>query len=183
MGLSRSLRRRAVLALVLVLAVVAAVAVTASLTSRSLSGSPNLDYVAQDQPGASTPACTSVMAALPQKLAGADRRQIEGTQPGVVGWGDPAVLVRCGLPNPTSFTCSALLSVVDEVAWFQLDSPDETTFVSMDRAVRVAVSLPTGVGVSALQVVSSVLAATLPSTAAPDGAVCRQGVPPAPANR
>lgn len=177
------MRRRTVLALVLVLVVVAAVAITASVTSRALdrAGDPALAYVAQDQPGASTPACTSFMAALPATLAGGQRRQLNAAQPGVAGWGDPAVLVRCGLPNPASFTCSALLSVVNRVAWFQLDSTDGTTFVAMDRAVRVAVTLPTGVGVSALQEVAVVVAATLPGTAGPDGAVCRQGVLPPPA--
>lgn len=179
------MRRRTILALVLVLMVVVAVAVTASLTARGLSrsGDQALEYVAQDQPGASTPACTSFMAALPATLAGERRRQLDEAQPGVAGWGDPAVLVRCGLPNPASFSCSARLSVVNQVAWFQLDSTDGTTFVAMDRAVRVAVTLPTGVGVSALQEVSVVLAATLPSTAGPDGAVCRQGVLPAPVTR
>ncbi|MEU9006411.1 DUF3515 family protein [Streptomyces sp. NPDC048551] len=56
-------------------------------------------------PFADGPACTETLARLPQRLLGRERDAVRGT--GAAGWGDGAVVLRCGVrpPAPTVDSC------------------------------------------------------------------------------
>ncbi len=51
------------------------------------------------------------MSALPDGLAGAARRTLKGGT-AVAAWGDPAVILRCGIETPEELTCSANITTV-----------------------------------------------------------------------
>lgn len=117
------------------------------------------------QPGADSAACKALMLKLPTEVAGSKQRPIEGGGDGIAVWGDPTVILRCGLETPQELNCSAALTQVDSVAWLQLPgqgTPD-TTYIAADRSVRIAVTIPDGTGTSPIQEISDVVAATLPA--------------------
>jgi len=146
-------------------------------------------------PGAATPACAALMADLPTVLAGLDRRELvgspvtsgatdipDGTQDGgvsdiragaVAAWGDPPVVLRCGIPTPAELTCSAPVQVVDGVTWLPLSGQGATTFLVVDRSVRVALTVPDSVtSTGPWQELSKTIARALPPRA-----ICAAGVP------
>lgn len=141
-------------------------------------------------PGAADPACTALLRALPDELAQLPRRTITGlgalpdasasaspTTPtdladlevgAVAAWGQPPVVLRCGVQTPDELTCTAPVQVVDGVTWLPLsDTSDSdpqrgTTYLLADRSVRVALTIPPGVNSGPWQQISSIVAATLP---------------------
>lgn len=132
---------------------------------------------AVDAPGATSPACAALTAALPQDLGGLQRRQlVQGDDPqlaGVAAWGEPAVVLRCGLPTPQELTCSAVIQQVDQVAWLPLAGSGATSYLAVDRSVRVALTIPESeTNTGPWQQMSQIVAATLPVRP-----ICRNGVP------
>jgi hypothetical protein len=130
-----------------------------------------------ESPGATTPGCTALTAALPDTLGGLPRRTIAHAEDpsltGVAGWGEPAVVLRCGVPTPAELTCTAALQVVDGVAWLPLSAGGDTTYFLVDRSVRVALTVPGAVtSTGPWQEASELIAATLP-----ERDVCRNGLP------
>jgi hypothetical protein len=129
-----------------------------------------------DAPGASTPACTSLMAALPDPLGALPRRQlVQGDDPllaGVAAWGEPAVVLRCGVPTPEELTCSSPVQVVDGVAWLPIPGSGGTTYLAVDRPVRVALTVPDGVSTGPWQEMSKIVGSTLT-----EREICSDGAP------
>jgi hypothetical protein len=129
-----------------------------------------------DAPGATAAACTSLMAALPDPLGALPRRQIEqGDNPllaGVAAWGEPAVILRCGVPTPQELTCSSPVQVVDGVAWLPIPGSGGTTYLAVDRPVRVALTVPDGVSTGPWQEMSKIVGSTLT-----EREICTDGVP------
>jgi Protein of unknown function (DUF3515) len=129
-----------------------------------------------DAPGASTPACTSLMAALPDPLGALPRRQlVQSDDPllaGVAAWGEPAVVLRCGVPTPEELTCSSPVQVVDGVAWLPIPGSGGTTYLAVDRPVRVALTVPDGVSTGPWQEMSKIVGSTLT-----EREICSDGVP------
>jgi hypothetical protein len=151
---------------VVVIAVVAVLAGRSSSTPGTGDGSASLTVGAVDQPGASGKYCTTVMSALPDDLSGLAKRTLADPTPGVQAWGDPAVVLRCGLPDPEELSCSSALDQIDNVAWLVLTDGGATTFIAVDRPVRVAVTFTDAEAASAhtgpIQQISDLLAADLP---------------------
>jgi hypothetical protein len=124
---------------------------------------------AVDQPGATGKYCGTVMAALPGTLSGLAGRTLVDPTAGVRAWGDPAVVLRCGIPDPQELTCSAALYQINGVAWLVLTDATggtTTTFIAVDRPVRVAVTFTSDPGAAQrtgpIQQISDILAADLP---------------------
>ncbi len=170
------------LALILV-AIVVVVVLGQAKKNQPVSTGP-LPVATVDQPGAGSAACKALMAALPSSLAGSAARTLEGGGAGIAAWGDPAVILRCGLETPGELTCSANLTQVQGVSWLELRSAGlgSVTYLAADRSVRIAVTIPDDFGtgsatarqsaqLSAVKEVSDVVAATLPVRAP-----CRAGV-------
>lgn len=159
--------------LVLALVVtVAAVVVVVLLAGRARSASTTADtgplaVPAVDQPGAVGKSCGVLMEALPSDLSGLPRRTLADAQQGVAAWGDPAVVLRCGVQTPAELTCSSALQQfsgpgqAEGVAWLRLSDSSASTYIATDRAVRIALTLPAGAGTGAIQQISEIIAADL----------------------
>ena len=154
----------AALGLVLV-ALVVAVVVAKDKQAHPVAINAPLPVATVGQPGAGTAACKALMPALPDQLAKAARRSLEGGGGAIAAWGDPAVILRCGIESPEQLTCSAYLVRVQGVYWLQLsdNGMDSTTYIAADRSVRIAVTLPSGSGSAAIGQLSDVVAARLPA--------------------
>jgi hypothetical protein len=120
-------RRSAGLALVLGCAAV--------LTNAGCGSEPDLPPAAPD---ASTAACTDLLSRLPDRVL--DRARAEVGTEGVAAWGDPAIVLRCGLPasGPSNDPCLA----VNGVDWTLSDDGDPVRFRLFGRTPGVEVTVP-----------------------------------------
>jgi len=115
-------------------------------------------------PLADSPACRAALAAAPASVLDRGRVGVDG--PATLAWGQPPVVVRCGLaePAPTSTSCLT----VDGVDWVVDTSADPVTAVSYGRSPAVEVLVPASLGtdvVPAALVDLGPIARTLPRTA------------------
>jgi hypothetical protein len=85
--------------------------------------------------------CADLLAAVPDVLADAVRREVEPASPGVAAWGQPPIILRCGVPEPSVDPTSPVLEV-DGVGWYGIEGDGGTFFVTADRAVTVEVAVP-----------------------------------------
>jgi hypothetical protein len=92
---------------------------------------------------ASDPACTHALAAAPATVLGKARSPLD--VPGALAWGDPQIVLRCGLPGlePTTSTCL----VVDGQGWVVGDPDgDPVVFTLYGHDPTVDVSVPASYG-------------------------------------
>lgn len=121
-------------------------------------------------PQAESPGCAAVLAALPAELtmngARVPRRPIAPpVPPATVAWGDAGhdpVSVRCGLDSPAELTPTSKLTEVSGVSWLRISEFDRTSWLAVDRPVRVALTVSDSAGTGPLQELSAVIRATLP---------------------
>jgi hypothetical protein len=164
-----------------VIAIVAVVVLAAVVNSRPVSDVTDpLPVSSVEAPGATTASCTALVAALPDPLGQLPRRQLaQGDDPllaGVAAWGEPAVVLRCGVPTPAELTCAAPVQVVNGVTWLLLGGAGATTYLAVDRAVRVALTVPDSItSTGPWQEISNLIGATLPAR---DICVNGEPVPP-----
>jgi hypothetical protein len=155
------------IALALVAALVVGVLVAASLVRNQPLGPLNLAAV--PAPAAQSADCTRLLTALPDHLDGGalgvlDRRQLRAPVPaGAAAWGEPPVVLRCGLDRPADLTASSGLLGVSGVQFLEIPSGGISTWVAVDRPVYIAVALPPTSGSGPLQQIAAVIARTLPS--------------------
>jgi hypothetical protein len=160
-----------------VIAIVVIIVLAAFINSQPVTSVDDpLPVSAVEAPGATTSACSTLVSALPDPLSGLQRRElVAGDDPtlvGVAAWGEPAVVLRCGTPTPQELTCSAPLQVVDGVAWLPLIGSGATTYLAVDRAVRIALTVPDGSTTGPWQEMSKIIGATLPARD-----ICSNGEP------
>jgi hypothetical protein len=97
--------------------------------------------------GADARACERLVDALPDAVSDQPRRPVR-TEGGYGGaWGDPAIVLRCGVPMPDAFDEAAACQVTNDVGWFVPESQIEdqqadVVMTTIGRAQNVEVRLP-----------------------------------------
>jgi hypothetical protein len=93
-------------------------------------------------PGGGTPACASLVGRVPDTVL--DRTRSTPQAAGVAAWGDPPIVLRCGVDapgGPTSDPCIAVDGV--DWLWENEDAEDEpASFLSYGRTPAVRVTVP-----------------------------------------
>jgi Protein of unknown function (DUF3515) len=92
---------------------------------------------------AGDPACTGALAAAPATVLGRSRTPLDVR--GALGWGDPQIVLRCGLPGlePTTNTCLD----VNGQGWVIADPrADPVVFTLYGHDPAVDVSVPASYG-------------------------------------
>lgn len=125
--------------------------------------------------------CVKVIEKLPVTLATLAPRRVFSTSADIVAWGDPPVVLECGVPRPGGLTPGSAAFVVDvgtgagrTAEWFPVKSATGTTLTTIDRAVYVQVTVPSSRQTAdVLAPLSAAIAAALP-------AVCQAYPQPAP---
>ncbi|SDB99416.1 Protein of unknown function [Geodermatophilus telluris] len=108
--------------------------------------------------------CPQLLQALPLDLLGEPARLVDSDTPYAAAWGDPPVVLVCGVPQPEGLVPGEGLFTINGVTWFVDQSdPGATVWTAVDRAVYVEVSLPPDVDSAPVTALSDVLAATLPA--------------------
>jgi hypothetical protein len=92
-------------------------------------------------PGAKAPACSALSSRLPAKVLDRARGTLKVT--GAAEWGDPAIVLRCGVtaPGPTTDPCLE----VDGLGWVFTETRSSFRFVSYGRDPAVELTVPTSV--------------------------------------
>ncbi len=99
--------------------------------------------VTSPTPDAATAAvCARLLAELPVTLAGLDAREVTPQTRTTAAWGDPPIVLRCGVPAPAARTPTSVLASVDDVDWFAEELTAGALFTTDGRAVNVEVAVP-----------------------------------------
>lgn len=92
-----------------------------------------------------TRACAALVEELPAELVEQRRRE-----PAVgygAAWGDPPIVLRCGVDEPAGFEATSACQIVNGVAWFIPDEqitgePEDLVMTTVGRTPTVEVALP-----------------------------------------
>ncbi|WP_240619508.1 DUF3515 domain-containing protein [Blastococcus sp. TF02-8] len=114
--------------------------------------------------------CPAVMGKLPLELAGETSRRVQSDTPYVYAWGDPPVVLTCGVPRPAGWTVGASAIQINGVQWYvDTADPDATVWTAVDRPVYVEVRLPPGIDSAPVTELTVPLAEALPYQAPSPG--------------
>ena len=109
-------------------------------------GSDNVQIDSPALTGADAAACASLVEALPDAVSDQPRRPVEPEDAYGAGWGDPAIVLRCGVPMPAGFDEFATCQVTNDVGWFVSDAQIEDqsadvvmTTIGFEQNVEVTV--------------------------------------------
>ncbi|TDD65962.1 DUF3515 domain-containing protein [Jiangella aurantiaca] len=95
----------------------------------------------EPEPG-SADVCTALQDALPDTVDDAVRRDVDPSSEYVAAWGQPPIVLRCGVPMPASYRPDAQLFDVDGVGWLADEGEGGIFFTAVDREILVEVAVP-----------------------------------------
>ena len=101
---------------------------------------------APDVPDADRRACRSLVDDLPDHLAEQQRRETEGSSLGAA-WGDPAIVLRCGVGTPEDFEQFSPCQRINGVDWYVperqiADQDADVLLTTIGRKPNVEVAIP-----------------------------------------
>jgi Protein of unknown function (DUF3515) len=101
---------------------------------------------APDVDAATRSACASFTKALPDRVSDQERRSVDDEELGAA-WGDPAIVLRCGVGTAKGFNRFSTCQETNGVDWFvpedQLgDHPVDVRMTTIGRSPRIEVSVP-----------------------------------------
>jgi hypothetical protein len=102
---------------------------------------------APSPPAAAADTCGALLGRLPRSLDGRDRRETSPRSPYTAAWGDPAVVLRCGVGRPAALRADSQLVTVEGVDWFfqdtrTADGAAAVRFTTTGRTADVEVTVP-----------------------------------------
>jgi hypothetical protein len=97
--------------------------------------------------GAAARDCRALVDALPHRVADLDRREVDTGGGYGAAWGDPAIVLRCGVGRPAGFDAVSRCQTANGVDWFipedQLQGRRvDTTMTAIGRTRNVEVRIP-----------------------------------------
>ncbi|MGI8867882.1 MAG: DUF3515 domain-containing protein [Mycobacteriales bacterium] len=92
-------------------------------------------------------ACPAMLTELPGKMVGQPRRPVTGAESEyAVAWGQPPIILQCGVPKPAGLTRTSQVFDIAQVTWFTPAGASPTaptaTWTAVDREVYVRVVVP-----------------------------------------
>jgi len=124
---------------------------------------PPVRVVAPPASVAAARSCPAFLAALPLTLTDLAARPADSPSPYVAAWGEPPVLLRCGVLRPAGFVVGVQTIVVNGVAWYPEPHGNRTVWTAVDRPVYVEVTVPTGYASGPVAELATLVARTLPA--------------------
>ena len=96
--------------------------------------------------------CSSLVDDAPDSVAGAKVREVSPSDGYAGAWGDPAIVLRCGVPRPAALTRTSQCFVVNGVGWLVTQDGAEVdptavaggtlVFTTIGRSAYVEVTVP-----------------------------------------
>jgi hypothetical protein len=139
----------------------ASASASASAPARSSLALPPVSVSAPPESAGASRYCPRLLAAVPLTLADLPARPVDSSSPFVAAWGEPAVLLRCGVSRPRRFVVGVQTIVVNGVTWYPEPTGNRTVWTAVDRPVYVELSVPTGYASGPVAALSTEVARTL----------------------
>lgn len=92
--------------------------------------------------GAGAYACANFKSNLPDEVVGQTVTAVDPRSSFTAAWGDPAIVVRCGVPVPAALGPTSQLITVDGVDWLPEQLERGYLFTTVGRELNVEVSVP-----------------------------------------
>lgn len=102
--------------------------------------SPGLGVDAYPTTGGNEVDCKALFADAPAEVAGEDSILVKDDT--AVAWGAPAIILRCGVEQPSALTATSACYPVDGVDWFSETTADGFLFTTVGRTFFVSVEVP-----------------------------------------
>ena len=107
--------------------------------------------------------CPALMSTLPLELTGEPSRRVQSDSPYAYAWGDPAIVLVCGVDRPAGYVAGVSAIQINGVqGYVDTDDPDITVWTTVDRPVYVQVSLPASVDSAPVTALTPQIAQALP---------------------
>jgi hypothetical protein len=107
--------------------------------------------------------CPALMGELPLDLIGEPSRRVQSDSPFAYAWGEPPIVLVCGVDRPAGWVPGVSAIQINGVQWFvDTSDPESTVWTTVDRPVYVQVRLPASVDSAPVTVLSTTIGATLP---------------------
>ena len=84
--------------------------------------------------------CKALFADAPRRVADQERLDVPGQV--AAAWGDPAIILRCGVEKPDALTATSRCFDVNDVGWLAETTADGYLFTTIGRAFHVSVEVP-----------------------------------------
>jgi hypothetical protein len=108
-------------------------------------------------------ACPKLMQSLPLELTQEPSRRVKSDTPYAYAWGDPPIVLICGVDRPAGYTVGASAIQINGVQWYvDTTDPNTTVWTTVDRPVYVRISLPASVDSAPVTALTPQIAAALP---------------------
>jgi hypothetical protein len=113
-------------------------------------------------PAAAT-SCPKLMSTLPLELTGLASRLVRSDTAYAYAWGDPPVVLRCGVPTPAGFVVGTGTILINGVQWFvDTSDPAATVWTTVDRPVGIEVRVPASLDSASVTELTPLIAKALP---------------------
>ncbi|TDC20134.1 DUF3515 domain-containing protein [Streptomyces sp. 8K308] len=108
------------------------------------------EVTAPSPTGEARQACEALADELPDEVDGQERGTASVDSPFVAVWGDPAIVLRCGVARPAALTpgtesydpIGADVLGVNDVFWLPEERSDGVRFTTVERAFFVEMTVP-----------------------------------------
>lgn len=90
---------------------------------------------------AATRVCPGLIGALPATLDGHRSRPVTGARHSAAAWGDPPIVLRCGVGAPSAAAGGQLLTL-DGLTWRTSTTDRAVVWTTTDRSVPIEISVP-----------------------------------------
>lgn len=88
-------------------------------------------------------ACQRLVASLPPSIGNdLPRRRTTPESADVVAWGNPAVVLYCGVGIPADYRPDSHLQIVNGIGWYEDTRGTDRVYTTTTRTPRVAVAVP-----------------------------------------
>lgn len=84
--------------------------------------------------------CEGLLGDPPASVAAQPRRMVAGRT--AAAWGDPPIVLRCGVEKPVALTPNSRCDDIDGVGWFAEKQSDGWLFTTIGRDYFVSVDVP-----------------------------------------
>ena len=116
------------------------------LTALACASCGAVDIPASDVSGSERKACATLVEALPDQVSDQPRRKTDGNPLGAA-WGDPAIVLRCGVGTPEGYDQFSACQVANGLGWFvpdeqMADQSQDIVMTTVERSPRVEVLVP-----------------------------------------
>jgi hypothetical protein len=128
---------------------------SASSTPSASAGGPVTVTPPPSGPATATAVCRTLLGSLPTTLDGRPSRPVSAAPDRVVAWGEPPVVLRCGVPPVTVPPDTNKQFQINGVRWYAQTRGKYVVFTTTDRTVPVEVAVPANTAANPADVVAT----------------------------